>query len=320
MASSSIAEANVVETDRIGYDLLNDPLLNKGTGFTAEEREAFELHGLLPPSIATLDEQVSRRLQAFRQLSDDFQRYLFLRGLQDSNEVLFYALLVRHLEEMLPIVYTPTVGLGCQYFSQTFRKPRGVFLSIPHKERINRILAHSHFDGVEAIVVTDGERILGLGDQGAGGMGIPIGKLSLYTGCGGLHPKARTSNSSRHWHGQSGTPLGSALHPGGGMSAYEVGHTMTLSTSLFRPSPSVGRTFCSNGRILRVTMPHACSSAIATVYVRSMMTCKVLPWWPLAHYSPRSMSRACRCASNELRCSARVAQGAVSVRCCCAPW
>jgi malate dehydrogenase (oxaloacetate-decarboxylating) len=189
MASSSIAEANVVETDRIGYDLLNDPLLNKGTGFTAEEREAFELHGLLPPSIATLDEQVSRRLQAFRQLSDDFQRYLFLRGLQDSNEVLFYALLVRHLEEMLPIVYTPTVGLGCQYFSQTFRKPRGVFLSIPHKERINRILAHSHFDGVEAIVVTDGERILGLGDQGAGGMGIPIGKLSLYTGCGGLHPK-----------------------------------------------------------------------------------------------------------------------------------
>src|SRR5436309_8723397 len=186
--SSQSPEDDFLATDRVGYDLLNDPLLNKGTGFTDHERELLELHGLLPPTVATLDEQVSRRLQAFRQLSDDFQRYLFLRGLQDTNEVLFYALLVRHLEEMLPIVYTPTVGLGCQYFSQSFRKPRGLFLSIPHKDRIAYILGHSHFDGVEAIVVTDGERILGLGDQGAGGMGIPIGKLALYTGCGGLHP------------------------------------------------------------------------------------------------------------------------------------
>jgi malate dehydrogenase (oxaloacetate-decarboxylating) len=189
LESSQSPGDDVLATNRIGYDLLNDPLLNKGTGFTDREREIFELHGLLPPTVATLDEQVSRRLQAFRQLSDDFQRYLFLRGLQDTNEVLFYALLVRHLEEMLPIVYTPTVGLGCQYFSQSFRKSRGLFLSIPHKERITDILSRSHFDGVEAIVVTDGERILGLGDQGAGGMGIPIGKLSLYTGCGGLHPK-----------------------------------------------------------------------------------------------------------------------------------
>ena len=177
-----------VETDRSGYDLLNSPLLNKGTGFTEAERDAFDLHGLLPPLVATLDEQAARRLQAFRQLPSDFERYLFLRGLQDTNEVLFYALLVRHLEEMLPIVYTPTVGLGCQYFSQSFRKPRGLFLSLPHQERIARILGHPRFDNVEAIVVTDGERILGLGDQGAGGMGIPIGKLSLYTGCGGLHP------------------------------------------------------------------------------------------------------------------------------------
>jgi len=177
-----------VETSRSGYHLLNTPLLNKGTAFTEEERDAFDLHGLLPPMVSTLDEQVARRLQAMRQLPDDFERYLFLRGLQDTNEVLFYALLVRHLEEMLPIVYTPTVGLGCQYFSQSFRKPRGLFLSMPHKERIARILGHPRFDNVEAIVVTDGERILGLGDQGAGGMGIPIGKLSLYTGCGGLHP------------------------------------------------------------------------------------------------------------------------------------
>jgi malate dehydrogenase (oxaloacetate-decarboxylating) len=181
-------EGPYVETDRSGYVLLNDPLLNKGTGFTDSERELFELHGLLPPMVATLDEQAARRLQAFRQLPNDFERYVFLRGLQDTNEVLFYALLVHHLEEMLPIVYTPTVGLGCQYFSQSFRKPRGLFLSVPHKDRIARILSHAHFDDVEAIVVTDGERILGLGDQGAGGMGIPIGKLSLYTGCGGLHP------------------------------------------------------------------------------------------------------------------------------------
>ncbi|MDQ4060560.1 MAG: NAD-dependent malic enzyme [Pseudomonadota bacterium] len=182
------ADAPFIESGLGGYDLLNDPMLNKGTAFTDEEREAFELHGLLPPRVATLDEQVARRLQALRQLSDDFERYVFLRGLQDTNEVLFYALLVRNLEEMMPIVYTPTVGLGCQRFSQIFRKPRGLFLSLPHQDRIRRILANPHLDHVEAIVVTDGERILGLGDQGAGGMGIPIGKLSLYTGCGGLHP------------------------------------------------------------------------------------------------------------------------------------
>src|SRR5919206_3594076 len=129
---------SAIETSLSGYELLNDPLLNKGTAFTPEERDEFELHGLLPPNVSTLDEQVARRLQAFRQLSSDFERYLFLRGLQDTNEVLFYALLVRHLEEMLPIVYTPTVGLGCQYFSQSFRKPRGLFLSMPHKDLIER--------------------------------------------------------------------------------------------------------------------------------------------------------------------------------------
>jgi malate dehydrogenase (oxaloacetate-decarboxylating) len=177
-----------VETALHGYELLNDPLLNKGTAFSEQEREIFGLHGLLPPNVASLDEQVGRRLQALRQLPSDLARYVFLRGLQDSNEVLFYALLVRNLSETLPVVYTPAVGLGCQRFSHVFRKPRGLFLSIPHRERIGSILANPHFDNVETIVVTDGERILGLGDQGAGGMGIPIGKLALYTGCGGLHP------------------------------------------------------------------------------------------------------------------------------------
>ena len=177
-----------VETALSGYELLNDPLLNKGTAFTETERDAFDLHGLLPPHVAELDYQVQRRLAAFRGLGSDLQRYVFLRGLQDSNETLFYALLTRNIEEMMPIVYTPTVGVGCQLFSHVFRKPRGLFLSIPHQDLIPRILTHPRYDRINAIVVSDGERILGLGDQGAGGMGIPIGKLSLYTACAGLHP------------------------------------------------------------------------------------------------------------------------------------
>jgi len=180
--------SRVIETALSGYELLNDPLLNKGTAFSEPERDVFELHGLLPPYVTSLDLQVERRLDAFRGLSSDLQKYVFLRGLQDANETLFYALLARHIEELMPIVYTPTVGLGCQYFSQIFRKPRGLFLSYPLKERIRDILSNPRFDAVDAIVVSDGERILGLGDQGAGGMGIPIGKLALYTACAGLHP------------------------------------------------------------------------------------------------------------------------------------
>jgi malate dehydrogenase (oxaloacetate-decarboxylating) len=180
--------AYTVETALSGYELLNDPLLNKGTGFSDDERDAFDLHGLLPPRVTPLDMQVKRRLAAFRGQASDLHKYVFLRGLQDTNETLFYALLTQNIEEMMPIVYTPTVGLGCQLFSHIFRKPRGLFLSLPHKDAIRRILGHPRFARVEAIVVSDGERILGLGDQGAGGMGIPIGKLSLYTACAGLHP------------------------------------------------------------------------------------------------------------------------------------
>ena len=178
----------IIETALSGYELLNDPPLNKGTAFTDVERDAFDLHGLLPPHVSNLDLQVGRRLAALRNLGSDLQKYTFLRGLQDTNETLFYAVLTRNIEELMPIVYTPTVGLGCQRFSRIFRKPRGLFLSFPLKDRMRRILDNSRFDGIEAIVVSDGERILGLGDQGAGGMGIPIGKLSLYTACAGLHP------------------------------------------------------------------------------------------------------------------------------------
>src|SRR5579863_5022893 len=178
----------VIETALSGYELLNDPLLNKGTAFSDAERDEFELHGLLPPYVTSLDLQVGRRHDALQQPSGDLLKYIFLRGLQDTNETLFYALLTRHIEELMPIVYTPTVGLGCQQFSRIFRKPRGLFLSYPLKDRIRDILHNPRFDAVDAIVVSDGERILGLGDQGAGGMGIPIGKLALYTACAGLHP------------------------------------------------------------------------------------------------------------------------------------
>jgi malate dehydrogenase (oxaloacetate-decarboxylating) len=185
---SAPSEGGVVNTSRTGWDLLADPLLNKGTAFTEAERDVFGLHGLLPPHIGTLDEQVSRRLTVLHRFASDLERYAFLRELHDNNETLFFALLERNIEELLPLVYTPTVGAGCQQFSQLFRKPRGLFLSLPHKRRLDQILANPRFDHVEVIVITDGERILGLGDQGAGGMGIPIGKLSLYTACGGLHP------------------------------------------------------------------------------------------------------------------------------------
>ena len=148
----SAANANAIETVRSSYELLNDPLLNKGTAFTEAERDEFDLHGLLPPVVATLDEQIGRRLQAFRSLPEGLRRYVFLRGLQDSNETLFYALLARHLAEMLPVIYTPTVGLGCQQFSDIYRKPRGLFLGIPHQKRLERIFANPHFDQVEVIV------------------------------------------------------------------------------------------------------------------------------------------------------------------------
>jgi malate dehydrogenase (oxaloacetate-decarboxylating) len=172
-----------------GFNLINSPRLNKGTAFTDRERDIFDLHGLLPPHVGTLDEQVERRLRALRTQSSAFSKYSFLRDLQDANETLFYALLVRNIDEMLPLVYTPTVAEGCQRFSEIWRRPRGLFLSYPNKERVERILSHPRYDVVKCIVVSDGERILGVGDQGAGGMGIPIGKMALYTALGGIHPE-----------------------------------------------------------------------------------------------------------------------------------
>ena len=172
-----------------GFNLINSPRLNKGTAFPDHERDVFKLHGLLPPHVGTLDEQIERRMEALHAQPNAFSKYSFLRDLQDTNETLFYALVVRNIEEMLPLVYTPTVGEGCQRFSEIWRKPRGLFLSYPNKDRIEQILSHPRYDNVKCIVVSDGERILGLGDQGAGGMGIPIGKMALYTALGGIHPE-----------------------------------------------------------------------------------------------------------------------------------
>jgi malate dehydrogenase (oxaloacetate-decarboxylating) len=180
----------VLETSLSGFDLMNFPMLNKGTAFTEQERTDFSLHGLLPPHLGCLEDQAERRLKALRNFATDFQRYAYLRDLQDTNETLFYAVLVRNLEEMMPLVYTPTVGEGCQRFSEIWRKPRGLFLSYANRHRIREILAHHRYDAIRVIVVSDGERILGLGDQGAGGMGIPIGKLALYTACAGIHPQS----------------------------------------------------------------------------------------------------------------------------------
>jgi malate dehydrogenase (oxaloacetate-decarboxylating) len=188
MTVEASPERRAIETDLDGAALLTNPLLNKGTAFTEDERTAFALHGLLPPHLGTLDDQLTRRLQALRKFDRDLDRYVFLRGLQDANETLFYALLTGNLAEMLPLVYTPTVGQGCEEFSNYWHYPRGLFLSWPQRAHIADILAHPRFNNIEAIVVSDGERILGLGDQGAGGMGIPIGKLSLYTACAGIHP------------------------------------------------------------------------------------------------------------------------------------
>ncbi len=171
-----------------GPNLLEMPLLNKGSAFSQEERIFFNLEGLLPHNIETLDEQVERAYQQYLNAADDMGRHIFLRNLQDTSEILFYKLVQTHLKEMMPIIYTPTVGKACQEFSNIYRRHRGLFISYPERERIDDILHNATHGDVKVIVVTDGERILGLGDQGIGGMGIPIGKLSLYTACGGVNP------------------------------------------------------------------------------------------------------------------------------------
>ena len=172
-----------------GYDLLHNPRLNKGTAFTEAERRSQGLEGLLPPAVTTMELQVARRHDEDCRLDDDLQKYLVLSDLQARNETLFYALLMSDPASYMPIVYTPTVGEACQQFGHIFRQPRGLYLPISARGRVKELLSHWPDKDVRIIVVTDGERILGLGDLGAGGMGIPIGKLALYTACAGVPPQ-----------------------------------------------------------------------------------------------------------------------------------
>jgi malate dehydrogenase (oxaloacetate-decarboxylating) len=183
------ATQSVVRTRLSGYELLLNSRLNKGTAFTEAERETFALNGLLPPHVGTLEDQRERRKKAFDLQDTNFGKYSLLRDLQDTNETLFYSLISHYIEEMLPIVYTPAVGEGCQRFSEIWRRPRGLFISYPNRDRIDQMLSDARYDDVRCIVVSDGERILGLGDQGAGGMGIPIGKMALYTALAGIPPE-----------------------------------------------------------------------------------------------------------------------------------
>ncbi|MGB3725065.1 MAG: NAD-dependent malic enzyme [Glaciecola sp.] len=175
-------------THYAGPALLETPLLNKGSAFTERERKSFNLLGLVPPRYESIEEQVERAYMQYSSFVSPLNKHIFLRAIQDNNETLFYGLLQKHIEEMMPIIYTPTVGEACERFSDIYRSSRGLFISYEERHLMEDILRNATKRKVKVIVVTDGERILGLGDQGIGGMGIPIGKLSLYTACGGISP------------------------------------------------------------------------------------------------------------------------------------
>lgn len=169
-----------------GPALLEAPLLNKGSAFSDYERQQFNLEGLLPHSIETIEEQLTRAYQQFSSFDSAIEKHIYLRNIQDTNETLYYRFIVEYMEEVMPLIYTPTVGEACQLFSKIYRRKRGLFISYPNRDRIDDMLQNATKQNVKVIVVTDGERILGLGDLGIGGMGIPIGKLALYTACGGI--------------------------------------------------------------------------------------------------------------------------------------
>jgi malate dehydrogenase (oxaloacetate-decarboxylating)(NADP+) len=172
-----------------GMALLRDPSLNKGSAFTARERDVLGLTGLLPPHVSSQEEQVERVLENFRRIDTPLERFIMLQSLQDRNEALFYRVVIENPDEMMPVIYTPTVGLACQEYGHIYRSPRGLYVSADDRGQVAAVLRNWPYRDARIIVVTDGERILGLGDLGASGMGIPIGKLALYTACAGVHPR-----------------------------------------------------------------------------------------------------------------------------------
>src|SRR6185503_12279205 len=186
---ANAGEEAAVEISLTGKQLIENPLLNKGSAFSESERIEFGLQGLVPPHVSTVEEQLARTYESYKQKASDIERYIYLASLQDRNETLFYRLLQEHITEMMPIIYTPVVGEGCKQYSHVYRRPRGLYISCPQRNQIPTILDNAPNKEVSVIVVTDGERILGLGDLGVGGMGIPVGKLSLYTLCAGIPPE-----------------------------------------------------------------------------------------------------------------------------------
>ncbi len=188
MTTANLQQKRPLYIPYAGNGLLELPLLNKGSAFSEEERTRFNLHGLIPHAIENIEEQSQRSYQQYSAFSDAINKHIYLRNIQDTNETLFYHLIEQHLSEMMPIIYTPTVGEACQRFSDIYRRHRGIFISYPDRAHIDDIVQNINKKNVKVIVITDGERILGLGDQGIGGMGIPIGKLSFYTACGGISP------------------------------------------------------------------------------------------------------------------------------------
>ena len=178
----------VLPVKKRGAEILRDPLLNKGTGFPDSERDELEIRGLVPPQVVSIDDQVQRVMENYRRKSNDLERYIHLESLHDRNETLYYRVLLEHIEELTPIIYTPVVGQACQHFGHIYRRTRGLYFASSNRGHFKEIINNWPEDEIDIIVVTDGSRILGLGDLGSNGMGIPIGKLSLYVGCAGIYP------------------------------------------------------------------------------------------------------------------------------------
>ena len=249
--------------EKRGRAKLFDALTTKGTAFTVDERRRLGLLGLLPPAVKTLAEQAHHCWHEFSTRRNDLDKHIYLRALQDRNETLFYRVLRDHISEALPIVYTPTVGEACQRFSEIYRRPRGLFVSYPDRDRLDEVLRNRPQRDVDVIVVTDGQRILGLGDQGIGGMGIPVGKLSLYTLIGGIHP-ARTLPIVLDVGTDNVELLDDPQYLGWRHRRIATTTTTPSSTSSSPPSTSNCPMCCCSGKTSPPCMPSRSSPATAT--------------------------------------------------------